>query len=89
VRKVKVAPGPYRIIDEKHRVIATVVKTGMRRDNYPWEFYLADGVHFKGAPAGKERGTTESLKVAVDLIEARIRRYGVEMERVETDGSSA
>lgn len=87
MRKVKLAPGQYEVVDEQGRGIARINKTGARRDNYPWEFYLKTGVTFKGAPASKSYGTTESLKVAVDLVEARARRYGVEMETVETDGN--
>lgn len=86
--KRKIAPGVYEVAEYYGGpTIAKIVKTGARRDNYPWEWYLADGVRFKNAPSNRERGTTESLKVAVDLIEARIRRYGVEMETVETDGA--
>lgn len=82
VRKFKIAPGLYHLKETYDGpIIATIVKTGTRRDNYPWEWYLGDGIRFKSdKDFVKGRGNTESLKVAVDIITTRYERYGVEME---------
>ena len=87
--KYKVAAGLYRIAERYGGpTIATIVKTGTRRDNYPWEWYLHEGLRFKTDKSWvRNQGNAESLKVAVDIIEGRLERFGV--ERVETDGNSA
>lgn len=87
--KQKVSSGLYHIVEYYGGpVIAVIVKTGARRDPYPWDWYLYDGVRF-GIRDGKRpqgRGTTQTLGEAVDLVESRIKQYGV--ETVETDGDS-
>ena len=79
--KFKLAPGVYIVKQfADGPVLAHIVKTGTRRDNYPWEWYLHQGVRF-GARGVREQGTTQTLGEAVDLVESRIHQYGVEMEK--------
>lgn len=92
MKRVRLDTGSYKLMYEFSpgcfRAVARAAKTGTRRDNYPWEWYMDFGVELK---QGKGQGTTESLKVAMDVVESRINQYGVvivEMETVETDGDS-
>jgi hypothetical protein len=65
LRRVKVKAGHYDMValDE---VVATVVKTGTHLDDYPWDWYLADGwTNYQG----RTTGTTDSLANAVDIVQ--------------------
>ena len=88
LKKLKTGPGHYLMVNKKHLVIAEIVKTGARRDSYPWEWYLESYASF-GEREGKRprpNGTTQTLGEAVDVIVGRANTYGV--ETVETDGNS-
>lgn len=67
--------GSYNLADESGVVIARADKTGTRRDNYPWDWQLADGFEFGSNkdPFGHE----ESLKACVQMIADRIKQYGI------------
>lgn len=92
MKRVRIKTGHYKLMYEFHpgcfRAVATAVKTGTRRDNYPWEWYFDYGVSLKEKGA-REQGTASSLYEACDVVEGRIKTHGVEMETVETDGDSA
>lgn len=68
----------YDLVDAKTgRLIADAVMTGERgRDDYPWNWSLAEGLEFAD-PGVRTLGTTDSLSAAVDIIETRIGQYGL------------
>lgn len=94
MRKVKRGPGMYHIVDGG-LIIAVIVKTGTRRDNYPWNWYLEPEYRFKEYTArdGKlyrtrDYGTGDSLRACTNTVLSKIEQYGVErVETVETDGN--
>ena len=90
LKKLKTGPGRYLMLNKKNLVIAEIVKTGTRRDNYPWEWHLEVYVSFgeKDGKRPRPHGTCQTLKECVDVVESRAKQYGVEMEMVETDGNS-
>lgn len=71
----RIKHGSYNLEDETGVVIARCDKTGTRRDNYPWDWQLADGFEFGSNkdPFGHE----ESLKACVMLIRNRAEQYGL------------
>ena len=91
LKKLKTGSGRYLMVNKKDLVIAEIIKTGTRRDNYPWEWHLETYANFKERKGKRPRpnGTCQTLKECVDVVESRARQYGVEMETVETDGHSA
>lgn len=95
MKRVKIERGHYKLMYEFHpgcfRAVATAVKSGTRRDNYPWDWYFDYGVRLADARP-RDRGTATNLREIYDVVESRIKQYGVligEVETVETDGDSA
>jgi len=84
MKRVKVSAGLYHIVHQGS-VIAEIAKTGTRRDNYPWNWYLEYGLQFKPyiARDGKlhttrSYGTGDSLKACTNTIMSKVEQYGVE-----------
>ena len=67
--------GSYNLEDENGVVIARADKTGTRRDNYPWDWQLADGFEFGSNKAGF--GHEESLRACICMIQDRVAYYGL------------
>ena len=94
MRRERITTGQYALLYEirpgsgVYRRVARAVKTGTRRDNYPWEWYFDYGVSLKEKGA-REQGTASSLYECCDYVESRIKTFGVEMETVETDGNQS
>lgn len=68
LKRVKVKAGHYDLVTPEGEVVATVAKTGTHLDDYPWDWYLADGwtttqLH------GRSSGVTESLADGADIVE--------------------
>lgn len=77
LRRKKVGPSSYELVDSVvGDVIAYAAKTGTHLDDYPWDWYLRDGMHFGGVHGLKEGGVKDTLKAVVDYIESGINRYG-------------
>ena len=68
LRRVKVEAGHYSLVADEE-VVATVVKTGTHLDDYPWDWYLADG-WTTGQLGGRSSGCTDSLANAEDIVQA-------------------
>lgn len=73
--RVRIKYGSYNLRNESGIIVARCDKTGTRRDNYPWDWQLADGFEFGSMKAGF--GHEESLKVCIDKIEGRIEQFGL------------
>ena len=86
MKRVRLDTGSYKLMYEFSpgcfRAVARAVKTGTRRDNYPWEWYLDYGVSLKEKGA-REQGTASSLYECCDVVEGRIKSYGVEIVEME------
>lgn len=81
IRRKKVGPSSYVLIDsEVGDVVAYAVKTGTHLDDYPWDWRLADGLHFGGVQNLREGGVTDTLKAAVDYVESGINHYGTRQD---------
>jgi len=79
LRRDKIKYGSYFLVDEDGTVIARADKTGTRRDNYPWDWYLWADMQFTD-DARKPFGHCESLKACIDEVEGRLNQYGVEQK---------
>lgn len=79
LKRVKTGDRKYNLIDVAvGDVVATAVQTGERgRDNYPWEWSLADQTVEFGDSGLKTGGSKESLKDIVDYVEANASKYGL------------
>lgn len=79
IKRQKVGDRKYNLIDtEVGDVVATAVQTGERgRDNYPWEWALADDTVEFGDSGLSTGGSRESLKDIVDFIEGNANHYGL------------
>lgn len=77
LKRKKVGDQKYDLIDTSvGDVVAHAVKTGSHLDDYPWDWRLADGLHFGGVQGLKEGGVMDTLKGVVDYVESGINRYG-------------
>lgn len=83
IKRQKVGDRKYNLIDtEVGDVVATAVQTGERgRDNYPWEWALADDTVEFGDSGLSTGGSRESLKDIVDFIEGNANHYGLTYRR--------
>lgn len=79
IKRVKTGDRQYNLVDvEVGDVVATAVQTGERgRDNYPWEWSLADPTVEFGDSGMKTGGSKESLKDIVSYVEANANKYGL------------
>ena len=79
IKRVKTGDRKYNLVDVVvGDVVATAVQTGERgRDNYPWEWALADDSVEFGDSGLKTGGVMESLKNIVDYVEANASHYGL------------
>lgn len=84
LKRRKIGDRTYELVDNKTgEVIAHASQTGEHgRDNYPWDWFLADGVEFaeKVRPNGfriKTGGSAESLKNIVSNIQATADQCGL------------
>lgn len=73
----KVTAGSYELHDDDGRLIARADRTGEPgRDNYPWEWTLADGLQWAGT-LSRVGGTAETLTECMDTVGSRLKQYGV------------
>jgi hypothetical protein len=84
LKRKKIGDRSYLLVDTKTgEVIAHAAQTGEHgRDNYPWDWYLADGVEFaqQKYPNGasiRTGGAAEFLKDIVDNVESTANYYGL------------
>lgn len=77
LKRKKLKPGSYELVDtETGKVVAEAHMTGSHLDNYPWTWYLVGTCDF-GSETTASTGSTESMKSAIDLIEARAESFGL------------
>jgi hypothetical protein len=71
LKRKKIGDRSYDLIDvATGKAVARASQTGEHgRDNYPWDWELADDISGFGDPGIRTTGHTESLKNAVDFIE--------------------
>lgn len=79
LKRDRIGYGAYFLIDEEGTVIARADKTGTRRDNYPWSWYLWADLQF-GDETKNTFGTEESLKACISIIEGRIEQHGIRQD---------
>ena len=84
LKRKKIGDRSYQLVDTKTgEVIAHAAQTGEHgRDNYPWDWYLEDGVEWaeKKYPSGatiRTGGSAESLKNIVDNVESTATYFGL------------
>lgn len=78
LKRKKVGDRAYELVDtQTGEVIASAANTGSHLDDYPWDWYLADGLHFGGVKGFREGGSAENLKGIVDKIESIVNTYGM------------
>lgn len=78
LKRKKIGDQKYEMTDTATgEVIAIVVKTGSHLDDYPWDWYLRDGLDFAEDPAGVVRNVEESMKACVAAIEGYVDRLGL------------
>ena len=83
LKRRKVEASNYELVDEQGNLIAHVIRTGeYGRDDYPWDWYLADDVEFdvdKDSTGHRPRsqGNSDNMRDAVDYIETCISQYGI------------
>lgn len=75
MKRKKIYTGHYQLIDDAGQEVAIASKTGTHLDDYPWEWYLVDGLQF--AEVTKATGVAESLKECIDVVDSRIKQYGL------------
>jgi hypothetical protein len=82
VRK-KIGDRNYNIVTTDGKLVGNVVMTGeYGRDDYPWDWSLADGLYDQMKAAGAEKGVrtvgcVDAMRDAVDIMATYIAHYGL------------
>jgi hypothetical protein len=78
IRRKKIGDRSYNLVDAgTGEIIATAAQTGEHgRDNYPWEFSLANDMIF-GKLDARTGHSVETLRDAVDIVETGATQFGL------------
>lgn len=78
ISRKKIKTGSYDLIDRiSGKKVAEAHLTGRYgADNYPWDWYLADGLTF-GEDSKANTGSCDALWACIDAVESRANQYGI------------